>query len=135
MALLKIKRKGEKTPQAYDEADILPLDHGVLGISDQAVAKIRELNNETPAREAYFRVGIKGGGCSGMTIHYALVDKATARDRIFDKDGVSVCIDEKSLSILGGSTLHFRARHGSGEFVLVNNPAAKQCGCGQSFTL
>ncbi|MCA9508103.1 MAG: iron-sulfur cluster assembly accessory protein [Myxococcales bacterium] len=137
MDLLKIKRRGERKAKVEDPyaLAILPLEPNVLGISDQAAARIEFLLQEKKQTEHYLRVAIKGGGCSGLSIHYQFCEKSRDSDVIFQKNNAKVCIDPKSLSVLGGATLHFREYLGSGEFLLLNNPAAKQCSCGQSFSL
>ena len=56
-------------------------------------------------------------------------------DIIFEEDSARVCIDPKSLSLLGGATLHYRQSLGVGELALLNNPSEKQCSCGKSFAL
>jgi iron-sulfur cluster assembly protein len=136
MGLLKIKRKGERNAAPTDDVglSILALGPELLGISDQAALRIEVLLKEQNQVGFYLRVAIKGGGCSGLTIHYEFCEKTRPNDVVFSKDLVKICIDPKSLSILGGATLHFREHLGVGEFLLLNNPAAKQCSCGQSFS-
>jgi iron-sulfur cluster assembly accessory protein len=136
MALLKIKQKGErstKVPKTIDEAGIEPLSKEKLGISNAAALRIKEILPENG--ETRLRVSIRGGGCSGLSIHYEISDALHHNDVVFEKDNATVVIDKKSLSILGGATLHCRDYLGSKEFMLVNNPAEKQCSCGKSFSL
>lgn len=137
MGLLKITRKGERKAPIADPAALLiePLESGVIGLSDAACERIEFLLKEKGQPEYYLRVAIKGGGCSGLTIHYEFCETTRPTDVVFQKNQAKICIDPKSLSILGGSTLHFREHLGVGEFLLLNNPAAKQCSCGQSFSL
>lgn len=136
MALLKIKRKDEKKPMAKEEAHgILPCEKDKLGVSDVASLHINQLLAEKNTTSLYLRVAIRGGGCSGFSIHYQFTEAIRADDSVFSHNDAKVIIDKKSLSILGGATLHCRDYLGSKEFILVNNPAAKLCSCGQSFTL
>lgn len=136
MGLLKIKRKGEeKAIHDPHLAEIAVLSKDELGISLQAAQRIQTLLEEKGQKNWFLRVGIKGGGCSGLTIHYEFCESSQPNDSVFTNHGAKVCIDVKSLSVLGGATLHFREIRAVGEFMLVNNPAAKQCSCGQSFTL
>lgn len=136
MGLLKIKRKDEKRAMAREQShDILPCGKDELGISDVASLRIKELLNEKGALSLYLRVAIRGGGCSGLSIHYEFTEAMRENDLMFSHNGACVIIDKKSLSILGGATLHCRDYLGSKEFMLANNPAAKQCSCGQSFAL
>jgi iron-sulfur cluster assembly protein len=137
MALLKIKRKGEKDvghqANGLDAAILVPKDK--LGISDAAAVRIEELLTEKEGADLYFRVAIRGGGCSGLSIHYEFCESLRPKDVVFTKNRAQVVIDEKSLSILGGATVHCEDYLGSKEFKLLNNPAEKQCSCGQSFSL
>lgn len=137
MGLLKITRKGSRKAPIVDPAAlaIAPLEAGVLGISDAASERIEFLLREKGQPGSFLRVAIKGGGCSGLTIHYEFCEMTRPTDVVFQKNQTKICIDPKSLSVLGGSTLHFREHLGVGEFLLLNNPAAKQCSCGQSFSL
>lgn len=136
MALLKIKRKDEKKPVVKDDVHtILPCEKDQLGVSHVASLRINELLAEKNAPSLYLRVAIRGGGCSGFSIHYQFTEAIRADDSVFSHNEAKVVIDKKSLSILGGATLHCRDYLGSKEFILVNNPAAKQCSCGQSFAL
>jgi iron-sulfur cluster assembly protein len=131
VALLKLRRS------AHQEQDIVipALENNTIGISDQAAERINFLNKEDNNLHRYLRVAIKGGGCSGLTIHYEFCEQPRPSDAIFTKDNAQLCIDPKSLNLLGGATLHFKDAHGVREFVLVNNPSEKQCSCGKSFSL
>lgn len=137
MDLLKIKRKGTSNAAAVQqvEANIPPLADGQLGISEAAALHIEGLLREKANDELLLRVAIRGGGCSGFSIHYEFVEMVRSDDSLFSKNGARVVIDKKSLAILGGATLHCRDYLGSKSFILVNNPSAKQCSCGQSFSL
>ncbi len=134
--LLKIGRKGEKkTDESDDDSTIKPLAPDQLGISDEAAAHIKALLKEKSDTILVLRVAIRGGGCSGLSIHYEFTDQKRDADLRFYNDDIEVIIDKKSLSVLGGATLHCRDYLGSKSFILVNNPNAKQCSCGQSFSL
>lgn len=134
MALLKISRKGERPKEHNVQDDFPHLTKDELGISDAAAERVFELL-EQKGPGFYLRVAIRGGGCSGLSLHFELTDQVRKNDVYFKKNKASVVIDEKSLSILGGATLHCRDYLGSKEFKLVNNPVEKQCSCGQSFSL
>ncbi|HXW53482.1 MAG TPA: iron-sulfur cluster assembly accessory protein [Myxococcota bacterium] len=135
MSLLKIRRKGEEKKRHDGDDAILPLAKDELGVSDAAAMRINELVAAKNGESLYLRVAIRGGGCSGLSIHYEFSSEKRSNDMIFTHNKAQVIIDKKSLSILGGATLHCRDYLGSKEFYLVNNPAAKQCSCGQSFAL
>ena len=137
MKLLKIGRAGEKASAKPDlsASNIEPLPKDILGISQSAANRLNFLMHESGKFDQYLRVAIRGGGCSGLTIHYEFCDSVRPNDIIFEQDSARVCIDPKSLNFLGGATLHFRENLGVGELVLINNPSEKQCSCGKSFAL
>lgn len=135
MGLLKIGRKSDRphnkaVPEI--EYNFLPLASDVIGISDDAVSRIRDMI-EMP--NSYLRIALRGGGCSGFSIHYEFTEQRREQDHVFSNQEINVVIDPKSLSFLGGATLHCRDYLGSKEFILVNNPNAKLCSCGKSFSL
>lgn len=134
MSFLQIRKKPNSAAKNEDPK-VLPLEANLLGLTNEASEKIIKLLKEKAFDEGFLRVGLKGGGCSGLTIFYELSERAKDHDLIFANDGARICIDPKSLKILGGATLHARENLGGTEFVLLNNPAAKQCSCGQSFSL
>lgn len=135
MSLLKIGRKGERKNDDVDVSAIAPLPTDQLGISADAATYIKKLLAEKGQPNLFLRVAVRGGGCSGFSIHYDFTDAARDVDLRFSEHDVHVIIDKKSLGVLGGSTLHCRDYLGSKSFMLVNNPNAKQCSCGQSFSL
>jgi iron-sulfur cluster assembly protein len=137
MALLKIARKGNRKSDigiGLDTKQVEVLNNDELGISEAAAFRIIDLVKEKFKMTPYLRVAIRGGGCSGLTIHYEFIDQLRDNDFLFKRSEANVVIDKKSLSILGGATLHCRDYLGSKEFLLLNNPAAKLCSCGKSFT-
>lgn len=133
---LKIRRKDTKQASTLDPVTLVikPLDKNQFGISPAAALQLTTMLAYQSPEHQYFRVAIKGGGCSGLSIHYEF-GAVRPTDLVFSEAGINLCIDKKSLGVLGGSTLHWREQLGVGEFMLLNNPAAKQCSCGQSFSL
>ncbi len=108
-----------------------------ITITDKAVKEIRRIQaGDATAADAYLRVMVAGGGCSGMS--YKLGFESTppgANDKIFERDGVRVAIDPKSFLFLAGTELDFSdGLNGTG--FTFNNPNAKRtCGCGSSFSV
>ena len=136
MGLLKIGRKGERKDDIpSSDNSIAPLAHDEIGISADAADHIKLLVERKANHDLILRIAVRGGGCSGFSIHYEFTDSVKDADTRFSNHGVQIIIDKKSLAVLGGSTLHCRDYLGSKSFILVNNPNAKQCSCGQSFSL
>ena len=97
----------------------------------QEVFSIKEKNN-IPADHA-LRLGVKGGGCSGLSYVLAFDDQIKERDIILEKHGVKIVVDQKSMFYLSGTTLDFTDGLNGRGFVFNNPQAAKTCGCGSSF--
>ena len=80
------------------------------------------------------RLGVQGGGCSGLTYNVRFDTQARERDRIYDFDGVRVFVDPKSYIYLKGMVLDWEETLLQRGFVFRNPNASKSCGCGTSFT-
>lgn len=106
----------------------------VLEITPKAAGEIKRIKVENRVPETFgLRVGIKGGGCSGMSYVLAFDEKPKEGDETFELQGVTVFVDKKSLMYLSGTQLDFTdGLNGSG-FVFNNPHAKKTCGCGSSF--
>lgn len=94
--------------------------------------KIMEENNLSPS-EYGLRVGVQGGGCSGMTYKLGFDAETKEGDTIIEKDGLKMYVDGKSLFYLSGTTLDFSDGLNGKGFVFNNPNATKTCGCGESF--
>ena len=103
-------------------------------ITDRALEQIRRLLAKDGRPEAFLRLGVKGGGCSGMT--YILgFDTRTEKDDQFEIEGIS-CIMEKSHGIyLMGMEVDWQGGLNSRGFTFNNPNASKTCGCGTSFAV
>jgi iron-sulfur cluster assembly protein len=83
----------------------------------------------------YLRVGVKGGGCSGLSYTMDFVDEVTDADEIVDAGAIKVAIDKKSLLYLIGTELQYSGGLNGKGFQWVNPNASRTCGCGESFSL
>lgn len=106
----------------------------MIQISDVAARKIRTLMEKQGISDGGLRVGVKGGGCSGLSYTFAWERQARLGDQVFEgTDGAKIFIDKKSLLYLDGTVLDYDTNLISKGFVF-NNPNAKTtCGCGSSF--
>lgn len=82
----------------------------------------------------FFRVGVKGGGCSGFEYVLKLDEVATPFDVCVELEGVPIVGDSKSAKLLQGTVVDFTGNLIGGGFVFDNPNAARSCGCGTSFT-
>lgn len=86
--------------------------------------------------EGGLRVGVKGGGCSGLSYNLALDTEERAGDKVFEIDGVKLFVDMKSFLFLNGSTLDYKEEglmHRG--FTFINPNSSGACGCGESFAV
>ena len=105
----------------------------------QFTAKAIEMAKAALAKEGLkgfaLRVGVVGGGCSGLSYNMNFDEKPKADDVVFDLDGLRVFIDEPSLQYLQGMTIDYvSGLHGAG-FKFLNPNATRTCGCGSSFAV
>lgn len=97
----------------------------------QEVVSIKAKNNISESHS--LRLGVKGGGCSGLSYVLAFDDVVKEKDIILEKLGVKIIVDQKSMFYLSGTTLDFTDGLSGQGFVFNNPQAAKTCGCGSSF--
>ena len=103
--------------------------------TDGAINEIKRLMNEEGFDVSQFlRVGVKGGGCSGMT--YVLgFEKIVDKDEIFEIDGIKCIINPSHAIYLTGMEVHWEGGLNSRGFTFTNPNATKTCGCGTSFAV
>ena len=105
-----------------------------IEISDKAIGEVRNMMSKEGVAAAGLRVGVKGGGCSGLSYTFAWEKQPRLGDEVFEgPDGAKIYVDKKSLLYLNGTVLDYDTNLISKGFVF-NNPNAKStCGCGSSF--
>jgi len=108
-----------------------------LHVTPGAVQRIRMIlaKEGIPAEEGGLRLGVKGGGCSGLSYAIAFDAHPRERDRIFNFDGVRVFIDPKSFVYLNGMTLDYEETLMRQGFNFINPNSTRSCGCGTSFSV
>jgi len=104
-------------------------------ITENAVGEIRRLLDQEDMQNAFLRVRIVPGGCSGFEYEMGFDDETDDSDNIFEAGGVRVAIDELSYPYLDGSTLDFKSGLNDTGFSINNPNATASCGCGHSFTV
>lgn len=105
-----------------------------IKVTEKASSEIKRIMNENKIPDNYgLRVGVKGGGCSGMTYSLGFDGDQREGDMVIETNGVKLFIDGKSLFYLTGTELDFSDGLNGKGFVFNNPNATKTCGCGESF--
>jgi iron-sulfur cluster assembly protein len=105
-----------------------------VSMTPVAVSRVKELMTAQKLDNAFLRMGVRGGGCSGMNYDLQFDSELRKHDKQFEVDGVKVVVDAKSYLYLNGTTLDFVTQGLTGGFTFVNPNAKSSCGCGTSFT-
>lgn len=105
-----------------------------IQITEKAVKEVRKIMEENKVPENFgLRVGVKGGGCSGLTYSLGFDKSAKEGDTTIDSNGIKLFVDGKSLFYLSGTLLDYTDGLNGKGFVFNNPNATKTCGCGESF--
>jgi len=107
----------------------------IIEITEKALGQIGKIfENEETSEETGLRVGVMGGGCSGLSYDIKF-DKKKEKDNIFLYGEISILIDPKSSIYLKGVTLDFKDGLNGKGFIFINPNATNTCGCGDSFSV
>lgn len=106
----------------------------MITLTENAAKEVQRLITAQNLPDANLRLGVKGGGCSGLSYTLNFETEKKAEDQVFEVHGVRVIVDPKSLIFLEGTTLDFVSGLEGTGFKFVNPNASKSCGCGSSFS-
>tara|TARA_B100000925_G_C21792391_1_gene381065 strand:+ start:139 stop:468 length:330 start_codon:yes stop_codon:yes gene_type:complete len=109
----------------------------MIKVSTNAQKKVSQLMCEegfNPVQD-FVRVGVKSGGCSGLSYDLSFDRSQTDEDRLFEDNKIKILVDKKSLLYLLGTTLDYSGGLNGKGFVFNNPNAERTCGCGESFSL
>jgi len=109
----------------------------MIKVSDTAKKKIIELMTDDgfDATTDYVRVGVKSGGCSGLSYDLKFDKDKGEDDKIFTDNNIQIAVDKKSFLYLAGTILEFSGGLNGKGFIFNNPNANRTCGCGESFSL
>ena len=108
----------------------------LFSLTDSAAARIAALKSREDNPALYFRITVKGGGCSGFQYEFKMDDAPiTAQDIAVEHDGAKVVIDDISIGLVSGSQLDYVEDLSSAGFEIKNPHAKASCGCGNSFSV
>ena len=108
----------------------------MITVTEKAKQKAIELmSNENSPAGSFIRVGVEGGGCSGLTYKLEFDNQLKADDKVFEDKGMKIVCDRKSFLYLVGTELEFSDGLNGKGFVFMNPNASRTCGCGESFSV
>ena len=105
-----------------------------VALTEKATKQVKQLMHAQGLENVYLRMGVKGGGCSGLSYSLEFDSEVGPHDKKFDIDGIQVVCDTKSYLYLNGTTLDYVTEGLTGGFTFSNPNAKSSCGCGTSFT-
>ena len=101
-----------------------------IEFTNRALDQIKKIINSDQSKN-FFRITVKGGGCSGFKYDFSFDDKVNNEDVVFE----NTVIDKESLNIINGSVIDFKKEMIGESFVIDNPKASSSCGCGLSFSI
>ncbi len=107
----------------------------VMSLTDAAAARVKEIIANTEKPIAGLRVGVKNGGCAGMSYTMEFAENVTPLDEVIEDKGVKVLIDPKAVLFLLGSEMDFKVDRLSSTFTFRNPNETSACGCGESVAI
>ena len=109
----------------------------MIKVSDDASKKIAAMMQDDgfEATKDYVRVGVKSGGCSGLSYDLKFDKELGENDKVFEDNGIKIAVEKKSFLYLAGTILEFSGGLNGKGFVFNNPNAQRTCGCGESFSL
>ena len=122
------------SPKSSQELPIIGQTTQMIDLTPAASAEVKRRLQADDMKGHYLRVGVQGGGCSGLTYQLGFDDRVGKFDKAFDVQGVPVVVDLKSALYLRGTVIDYVTAMVGGGFKFSNPNASKSCGCGTSFS-
>jgi iron-sulfur cluster assembly protein len=105
----------------------------VIKLSNNAVSRIKEIMSQANNSTIGVRVGVKSGGCAGMSYVMEYAKEVKPNEEIIEDKGVKVLIDPKAIMYLLGTEMDYKKDNFSSQFIFKNPNETERCGCGESF--
>ena len=105
----------------------------IITLSDNAAQRIKEIMSKAESNAVGVRVGVKSGGCAGMSYIMEYAKQVSPSDEVVEDKGVKVLIDPKAIMYLLGTEMDYKKEELSSSFVFKNPNETERCGCGESF--
>jgi iron-sulfur cluster insertion protein len=126
--------RGEMEPKHVSET-VSEIGERAITVTESAAKRIAFLREQEQVGDANLRIAVSGGGCSGFQYGMSFDDQTNPDDRVFERDGVGVVVDDVSLDLLNGAEVDFVEDLMGASFQIRNPNAASSCGCGNSFSI
>ena len=107
----------------------------VITLSDNAANKIKEIIQKDRGKSIGVRVGVKSGGCAGMSYIMEYAKEINPTDEVIEDKGVKVFIDPSAIMYLLGTEMDYKKQEFSSSFIFKNPNETERCGCGESFKI
>ena len=107
----------------------------LITLSDNAATRIKEVMASASKSTIGVRVGVKSGGCAGMSYLMEYVEKVKVDDEVVEDKGVKVFIDPGAVMYLLGTEMDYKKEEFSSTFIFKNPNETERCGCGESFKI
>jgi len=109
---------------------------GLISLTPDAVTEVKRLISLQEDNDGLMlRVGVEGGGCSGLSYKMEFAREVEEFDRTFEFDGITIVVDAKALIYMDGTTIEYNTEILNGGFKFNNPMSTRSCGCGSSFTV
>ena len=105
----------------------------IITLSDKAASRIKEIISQDSNKSLGVRVGVKSGGCAGMSYIMEYAKEINPNDEVIEDKGVKVLIDPKAIMYLLGTEMDYKKEKFSSQFIFKNPNETERCGCGESF--
>ena len=105
----------------------------VIKLSNNAADRIKEIMSAADNSTIGVRVGVKSGGCAGMSYIMEYAKEVKANEEVIEDKGVKVLIDPKAIMYLLGTEMDYKKEKFSSQFIFKNPNETERCGCGESF--
>ena len=107
----------------------------IISLSDNAAKRIKEIMSSAEKDSLGVRVGVKSGGCAGMSYIMEYTKEANPTDELIEDKGVKLFIDSAAIMYLLGTQMDYKKDDFSSSFVFNNPHETERCGCGESFKI
>ena len=106
----------------------------VIKLSDNAAERIKQIMSKAESSAIGVRVGVKSGGCAGMSYIMEYANDIKPNEEVIEEKGVKVLIDPKAIIYLLGTEMDYKQEQFSSQFIFKNPNETERCGCGESFS-